>query len=75
MIVIFLVQKSDFDSLVTEHLRMSGAYWGLTAMDLMGHLADMDANEIVAWLLKCQHDCGTRPILGFSLFQGQNFLH
>ncbi len=53
---------------------MSGAYWGLTAMDLMGHIADMDANEIVAWLLKCQHDCGTRPILGFSLFQEKNFL-
>jgi geranylgeranyl transferase type-2 subunit beta len=38
---------------------MSGAYWGLTALDLMGHLGDMNVDEIVTWLLGCQHDCGT----------------
>lgn len=42
---------------------MSGAYWGLTSLDLMGRLDDMNADEVVAWLLKCQHDDG-----GVSLF-------
>ncbi|KAL2611693.1 hypothetical protein R1flu_023385 [Riccia fluitans] len=53
-----LDKKSDFDSVVMEHLRMSGAYWGLTALDLMHSLNDMDGEEIAAWILKCQHDCG-----------------
>ena len=32
--------------MMTEHIRMSGIYWGLTAMDLLGHLEDMDADEV-----------------------------
>ena len=50
-------QKKDLDSVLTEHLRMSGAYWGLTAMDLMGHLSDMD-DSIVNWVKQCQHESG-----------------
>lgn len=42
---------------------MSGAYWGLTALDLMGHLGDMNVDEIVTWLLGCQHDCGNSTLL------------
>eukprot|EP00246_Nothoceros_aenigmaticus_P018204 TRINITY_DN9436_c0_g1_i2.p2 TRINITY_DN9436_c0_g1~~TRINITY_DN9436_c0_g1_i2.p2 ORF type:complete len:151 (+),score=22.91 TRINITY_DN9436_c0_g1_i2:65-517(+) len=56
-----LDKKSDFESVVLEHLRMSGAYWGLTALDLLGSLNDMDEEAIVSWLLKCQDECG-----GFS---------
>lgn len=54
-----VLQKTDLDAVMMEHLRMSGAYWGLTALDLMGHLGDMNMDEIVTWLLGCQHDCGT----------------
>lgn len=42
----------------TEHLRMSGAYWGLTAMDLMGSLGEMEEEKIVEWVLSCQHPNG-----------------
>lgn len=54
-------KKKDFDSMVMEHLRMSGAYWGLTALDLMGKLDAVNREEVVSWVLQCQHDCG-----GFS---------
>lgn len=29
---------------------MSGMYWGLTAMAVMGRLEDMDRDAILAWL-------------------------
>ncbi|MCO5557715.1 hypothetical protein L7F22_011286 [Adiantum nelumboides] len=53
-----LDKKKDFEAVLTEHLRMSGAYWGLTSMDLMGHLAEMDKEAIISWLLRCQHESG-----------------
>eukprot|EP00249_Psilotum_nudum_P008622 c21410_g1_i2 orf=289-1230(+) len=56
-----LDKKKDFDSLIMEHLRMNGAYWGLTAMDLMGKLGEIDEERVISWVLQCQHDCG-----GFS---------
>ena len=40
---------------VTEHLRMSGVYWGLTAMYLMSAQDQMKTDEIVQWVIKCQH--------------------
>lgn len=59
--IMSIEKKKDFDSMVMEHLRMSGAYWGLTALDLMGKLDAVDREEVVSWVLQCQHDCG-----GFS---------
>ena len=34
-------KKDDYEYIMTEYLRMSGIYWGLTAMDLMGQLHRM----------------------------------
>ncbi|GFH29111.1 geranylgeranyl transferase type-2 subunit beta, partial [Haematococcus lacustris] len=42
----------------TEHFWMSGMYWGLTAMSLLGKLEDMDEAAITSWVLSCQHECG-----------------
>ncbi|RZC50586.1 hypothetical protein C5167_019017 [Papaver somniferum] len=39
-----------------EHLRMSGAYWGLTTLDLVGKLGAVDRDEIVSWVMQCQHE-------------------
>lgn len=51
--------KDTFEYCVTEHLRMSGVYWGLMAMEIMTHGDDMNKSEIVEWVLRCQHkDCG-----------------
>ena len=43
---------------MTEHLRMSGIYWGLTALDLMGNLDRVDKIEILDFIKQCQHSSG-----------------
>ncbi|KAM4123918.1 hypothetical protein ACJW30_01G194600 [Castanea mollissima] len=48
--------KGDFVSVVMEHLRMSGAYWGLTTLDLLEKLDTVDVDEVVSWVMKCQHE-------------------
>mmetsp|Transcript_10723 Transcript_10723/g.18047 ORF Transcript_10723/g.18047 Transcript_10723/m.18047 type:complete len:181 (-) Transcript_10723:607-1149(-) len=48
--------KESFEYLVTQHLRMSGVYWGLTASALLGN--DMKTEDsyqgMVAWIMQCQ---------------------
>nr|POE64586.1 geranylgeranyl transferase type-2 subunit beta 2 [Quercus suber] len=51
-------RKDDFVSVVMEHLRMSGAYWGLTTLDLLEKLDTVDVDEVVSWVMKCQHESG-----------------
>ena len=43
---------------MTEYLRMSGMYWGLTVMDLMHSLELMDKQEVLQFVRECQHECG-----------------
>lgn len=49
------------DYCMTEYLRMSGIYWGLTAMSLMNKLDLMDKDEVIKFIKSCQHENG-----GFS---------
>ncbi|KAK1549634.1 hypothetical protein Q3G72_005226 [Acer saccharum] len=51
-------KKDSFESVVMEHLRMSGAYWGLTTLDLLGKLDAVDKEEVISWLMQCQHESG-----------------
>ncbi|XP_038898588.1 geranylgeranyl transferase type-2 subunit beta 1-like isoform X2 [Benincasa hispida] len=51
-------RKDDFQSVVMEHLRMNGAYWGLTALDILGKLNTVDVDEVVSWVMSCQHESG-----------------
>ncbi|XP_030930936.1 geranylgeranyl transferase type-2 subunit beta-like [Quercus lobata] len=51
-------RKDDFVSVVMEHLRMNGAYWGLTTLDFLGKLDTVDVEEVVSWVMKCQHQSG-----------------
>jgi len=37
---------------------MNGVYWGLTAMDLMGALGEMCRDEVISFVLLCQHESG-----------------
>lgn len=56
------LQSTDsFEFFATEHFRMSGVYWGLTALHLLGALGAMEQEEVVAWLLRCQ-----KPGSGFG---------
>ena len=60
--ILGLDKKTDtFEYHVTEHLRMSGIYWGATCMALMGELEKMDKKKIVKFVFDCQHSNG-----GFS---------
>lgn len=43
---------------MTEYLRMSGMYWGLTVMDLMECLDRMNKQEVLDFIAQCQHECG-----------------
>lgn len=57
---------------MTEHLRMSGMYWGLTALDLMGNLDKTEKDEVLDFIRKCQHDCGG---FGASISHDPHMLH
>lgn len=39
---------------MTEFLRMSGIYWGVTALDIMGQLPKVDKFSIIEFIKKCQ---------------------
>jgi prenyltransferase beta subunit len=56
-----LQQTDTFEFYVTEHFRLGGVYWGLTAMALLGRLHQMDQAAIVAWVLSCQARRSPRP--------------
>ncbi|KAG8460775.1 hypothetical protein KFE25_010830 [Diacronema lutheri] len=50
--------SESYEYAVSEHLRMSGVYWGLSAMYLLGALDAMDADMIARFVVSCQHECG-----------------
>lgn len=57
----------SFEFLVSQYLRLSGVYWGMTAMSILGKdmNVDMDGPGIVEWVLTCQD-----PVSG-----GLGFIH
>ncbi|XP_059286631.1 geranylgeranyl transferase type-2 subunit beta 1-like isoform X3 [Lycium ferocissimum] len=48
-------RKDDFESVVMEHLRLNGVYWGLTTLDILGKLDAVDQDEVISWVMQCQH--------------------
>ena len=52
--------QESFEYVVSQHFRMSGVYWGLTAMSLLikDISTEIDTSPIVDWVLRCQHDNG-----------------
>lgn len=65
-IVGYSKKKDDFEYTMTEHIRMSGMYWGITAIDLLGCLGRMDRTEIIAFIQQCQDKAsgGIAPSVG-----------
>jgi geranylgeranyl transferase type-2 subunit beta len=51
-------RKDSYDYWLTEHLRLNGLYWGLTALSLLGHPEALPRDEVVSFVLSCQHDNG-----------------
>eukprot|EP00117_Sycon_ciliatum_P014130 scpid33428/ scgid14516/ Geranylgeranyl transferase type-2 subunit beta; Geranylgeranyl transferase type II subunit beta; Rab geranyl-geranyltransferase subunit beta; Rab geranylgeranyltransferase subunit beta; Type II protein geranyl-geranyltransferase subunit beta len=56
-----------YEYCVTEYLRMSGVYWGLTCMSLLGQLDRMNRVEVVSFIRKCRCDNG-----GYSASPGHD---
>lgn len=50
------VQKKDLAYHLTEHLRVNGVYWGLTALCIMGHQDALPRDEMVDYILSCWDD-------------------
>ena len=50
----------SFGFIVSQHLRMSGIYWGLTSLSVLGIdiIEVMDTASIVDWVMSCQDDTG-----------------
>lgn len=43
---------------LTEHLRLNGVYWGLTALHLLGHSEALPPGETIKFVLSCQNKDG-----------------
>jgi len=46
----------SFEYLVSQYIRMSGVYWGMTAMAMLGQdlKLEMNSDALVEWVLECQ---------------------
>jgi geranylgeranyl transferase type-2 subunit beta len=51
-------RKDTLDYWLTEHLRLSGVYWGLTALCLLGYPEGLSRTGIIAYVKSCQHASG-----------------
>ncbi|KAJ2765402.1 DEAD-box type RNA helicase, partial [Coemansia nantahalensis] len=50
--------QDDLEYWMSEHLRVSGVYWGLVALSLMGRGDALDRGEVVSYVLSCQNADG-----------------
>ena len=51
-------RRDELEYWLTEHLRLNGLYWGLTALHLLGHPDALPREETIEFVLSCQHDNG-----------------
>ncbi|KAL9005981.1 MAG: hypothetical protein Q9188_001271 [Gyalolechia gomerana] len=51
-------RKDELEYWLTEHLRLNGVYWGLTALYLLGHPDALPRQETIDFVLSCQHTNG-----------------
>jgi len=51
-------RKDEYGYWLTEHLRLNGLYWGLTALHFLGRPDALPRAETIDFVLSCQHDNG-----------------
>lgn len=51
-------RKDEYNYWLTEHLRLNGLYWGLTALHLLRHPDALPRDETIDFVLSCQHESG-----------------
>jgi geranylgeranyl transferase type-2 subunit beta len=53
-----LQRKDELEYWLTEHLRLNGLYWGLTALHLLGQPDALPRNDILDFVCSCLHENG-----------------
>lgn len=48
----------EYEYWLTEHLRLNGVYWGLTALHLLGHPQALPRDDTIKFVMSCQHPNG-----------------
>ncbi|KAJ9623738.1 Rab geranylgeranyltransferase [Knufia peltigerae] len=51
-------RKDELDYWLTEHLRLNGVYWGLTALHLLGHPEALPRDKTIDFIFACYNDDG-----------------
>ncbi|KAI9674429.1 MAG: hypothetical protein M1817_001767 [Caeruleum heppii] len=51
-------RRDELEYWLTEHLRLNGVYWGLTALYLLGHPDALPRPDTIAFVLSCQCENG-----------------
>ncbi|KGO56647.1 Terpenoid cyclases/protein prenyltransferase alpha-alpha toroid [Penicillium expansum] len=51
-------RKDELEYWLTEHLRLNGVYWGLTALHILGHPDTLPRDQTIDFVLSCQNDNG-----------------
>ncbi|KAI4199798.1 MAG: hypothetical protein LQ346_002521 [Caloplaca aetnensis] len=51
-------RKDELEYWLTEHLRLNGVYWGLTALHLLKHPDALPREDTIEFVLSCQHPSG-----------------
>lgn len=58
-IILISCQRNDeLDYWLTEHLRLNGVYWGLTALHFLGHPDALPRDKTLEFVFSCQNDDG-----------------
>jgi geranylgeranyl transferase type-2 subunit beta len=61
-------QKKDLAYHLTEHLRVNGVYWGLTALCIMGHKDALPREEMIDYVLSCWDDEAGMSLCTFARY-------
>ncbi|KAF7513693.1 hypothetical protein GJ744_007744 [Endocarpon pusillum] len=51
-------RKDELEYWLTEHLRLNGVYWGLTALHLLGQPDALPREDIIKYVMSCQSENG-----------------
>lgn len=51
-------RRDELEYWLTEHLRLNGLYWGLTACHLLGHPDALPREGVLDFVLSCLHESG-----------------
>ncbi|KAJ1965107.1 Rab geranylgeranyltransferase [Dipsacomyces acuminosporus] len=51
-------KHEELEYWMTEHLRVSGIYWGLVALQLLGRADGFDKDKVIEYVLSCQNADG-----------------